>query len=92
MMTAGGAAWLDAAESFKAVHSREPDVEKNDVKTTVRSALQGSLGRLGGFRDVAFVGEDGRQGFADTSFVVNDQNVWFGWHRVGQSTFNAKLR
>jgi len=46
----------------------------------VGGAFQGAFGGLGGFGDVAFVGEDGREGFPDSGFVVNDQDVWFGRH------------
>ena len=80
---------LDAAEGFEAVHAGEPDVEKNDVEAAVGRAFEGAFGGLGGFGDVAFVGEDGRKGFADAGFVVNDQDVRFGGHRVKARTCKA---
>jgi len=71
---------LDAAERFEAIHAGEPDVEQDDVEAAVGGAFQGAFRRFGGFGDVAFVGEDGREGFADAGFVVNDEDVWFRRH------------
>jgi len=75
-----GMVWMRLRASSPSI--QEPDVEKNDVKTTVRSALQGALGRSG-IRDVTFVGEDGRKGFADAGFVVNIRMC--GWEALRQS-------
>ena len=80
---------LNTAESFKAVHAREPDVQKNDVEAAVRGAFEGAFGGLGGFGDVAFVGENGRQRFADAGFVVDDQNVRAWSHRFAYRLQNS---
>jgi len=74
---------LDAAQGFEAVHAGEPDVQENDVEAAVGGAFQSAFGGFSGFGDVAFVGEDGREGFANAGFVVDDEDVWFGRHEKG---------
>src|SRR5262249_46063176 len=71
---------LDAGKGFETVHAGEPDVEEDHIKAAVGCPLDGALGRVGGFGDVAFVGEDGRQGFADAGFVVDDKDLRFRGH------------
>ena len=83
---------LDAGECFEAIHAGEPDVEKDDIEATVGRAFEGAFGGFRGFCDVAFVGENGREGFADAGFVVNDQDVWFGWHQSGFGSPTYKVQ
>jgi hypothetical protein len=71
---------LNAGESFQAVHAREPDVEEDDVEAAVGSAFDGTFGGVSVFGDVALVGEDGRERFADAGFVVDDEDVRFRGH------------
>ena len=71
---------MDAAEGFEPIHAGKPNVEENDVESTVGRPFESPFRRFGGFSDVAFVGEDGREGFADASFVINDEDVWFRGH------------
>jgi len=68
---------LNAGESFEAVNAREPDVKEDDVEAAVRGAFNGAFSGVGGFGDVAFVGEDGRERFADAGFIVDDEDVRF---------------
>src|SRR5262249_48996491 len=72
---------LQAAEGLKAVHAGKPDVEKNDFEIAARRAFQRFFGGLSGFDVITLVAEDGRERFADASFVVNHKDVWMGSHR-----------
>jgi hypothetical protein len=63
---------LDAAEGFETVHAGKPDVEKDHIEAAVGGAFESAFGGFSGFGDVAFVGKDRREGFADAGFVVND--------------------
>ena len=59
----------------QAVHSRQPDVEHDDVQIVVASDLQTFLGRGGDLDLVAQVAERFAKGPADACLVIHDQDA-----------------
>src|SRR5208283_2162253 len=64
----------DAAEGFHAINAGQPDVQKDDLEITGGDAIERFFGGAHGFHNVMFVAKDGSKGFADTRFIVHDQD------------------
>src|SRR6266849_3430762 len=88
------AAWSERATSSLPV-PLSPKIKTRPLGGAVtaicrRRAFQGAFRRFGGFGDVAFVGEDGREGLADAGFVVNDEDVRFQRHGLEKRKVRTK--
>src|SRR4029077_15083339 len=82
---------LDAAERFQTVHARQPDIEKDDFKIATANALERLLSRANGIDRILFIAKNGRQRFANTFFIVDDQDFWFRTHRSESSPARSEV-
>jgi hypothetical protein len=70
-------------QGLKAIDSREPDVQKHDVKRLALDLVESSLstGSIG--YAIAFILKDSAQGVPNGGFVINDQDIRHRWRWAG---------
>src|SRR5882672_4299520 len=65
----------DFFQRFQAVHSREPDIEQDDIKTGFANEFEAVFGACGGGGLIAFIFKNSGERLANSGFVVDDEDV-----------------
>ena len=70
-------ALAQARQRRQAVHSREPDVEDDEIEGVAGDALEAVFTARHGVDRVALISQHPAEGGADARLVVDNQNGWF---------------
>src|SRR5262249_20259130 len=79
---------LDALQRVQPIHSGQPDIEQNDLRSPLLELLQAGFTTLRQEDTVSFILEDPAQRLADIALIINNQN---GEHKEAISNWKLAI-